>query len=72
MTGAGRVEIYHLGSWGTVCNYYWDNSDASVACRHLGFIGGITVEDDLDLDSADGRIWLSEMQCRSGLWWKLT
>ena len=33
----GRVEICIEQSWTTVCNAYWDNQDASVVCRQLGF-----------------------------------
>ena len=33
----GRLEMFWMNAWGTVCDDMFDNLDASVACRTLGY-----------------------------------
>jgi len=33
----GRLEVYHSGRWGTVCDDSFSNVDARIACNSLGY-----------------------------------
>ena len=64
----GRVEVFHAGQWGTVCDDYWDNKDADVACRMAGYGAG-SVADAGQFRRAHfgegslSKIWLDNLQC---------
>jgi hypothetical protein len=38
---SGRVEVKHNGVWGTVCGTGWDDQDADMLCKSIGFSGGV-------------------------------
>ena len=57
----GRIEILYYGTWGTICDSYFDLDSANVACRRLGFPGAAQVIRSVAPGS--GRIWLNNVQC---------
>lgn len=59
----GRVEVYHNGKWGTVCDDGWGMAEAQVVCRQLNFPGAQSVVIGKDYGQAPGPIWLDDIRC---------
>ena len=56
----GRVKVNYNGEWGTVCDDGWDDTDAGVVCRELGFgSSGISYY----FGQGSGPIWLDSVTC---------
>jgi len=62
----GRVEIYHSGQWGTVCNsYQWSTSNSRVVCHELGYPDARTGIQSSSYGSGSNPqpVWLENVYC---------
>ncbi|XP_024119786.1 scavenger receptor class A member 5 [Oryzias melastigma] len=59
----GRVEVFHEGRWGTVCDDVWDKKDGDVVCRMLGFREAAGVHGTGHFGRGSGLIWMDDVAC---------
>lgn len=60
----GRVEICFNGDWGTVCDDFWSDDDATVVCRQLGIsTPGAFAVGNAYFGSGEGDIVLDDVGC---------
>ena len=72
----GRVEIFFLGQWGTVCGnsyysyiygygyvYSWDLADATVVCHQLGYLRAVEAPGYATFGAGSGPSWYSNVGC---------
>ncbi|XP_052007451.1 galectin-3-binding protein A-like [Xyrauchen texanus] len=64
LPSSGRVEVYHDGQWGSVCDDGWELAEAQVVCRQLGFPGAVSATAGGQYGEGSGPIWLDDVNCK--------
>ena len=59
----GRVEVFLLDQWGTVCDYNWDVVDAIVVCRQLDNLQAVEAPRYAAFGAGSGPSWYSSVHC---------
>lgn len=59
---SGRLEVFHSGQWGTVCDDFFNDTDAGVACRQMGWDDGVRAN-FLQFPEGTGTIWMDNLMC---------
>ena len=57
------MEVNYNGEWGTVCDDGWDDTDAGVVCRQLGFESSGTAIGSAGFGQGSGPIWMDNITC---------
>ena len=59
----GRLEVKYNGTWGSVCSEGWDQNDAKVVCRQLGY-STVDIVKYTGNKKGPEKIWISGAQCK--------
>ncbi len=58
----GQLYVWYRGEWGTVCDDFFTDTAASLACLQLGFTGGGDALHGAPWGAGSGPIWMDDVQ----------
>ncbi|XP_061756631.1 deleted in malignant brain tumors 1 protein-like isoform X1 [Nerophis ophidion] len=60
---SGRLEVFHAGTWGTVCDDHWSHTNADVVCQELGCGSALASKKSAIFGEGTGQIWMDDVEC---------
>ncbi|TNN82561.1 Deleted in malignant brain tumors 1 protein [Liparis tanakae] len=60
---SGRMEIYHDGQWGTICDDRWGMQEATVVCQELSCGSALSIKYNAHFGRGQGQVWLDDVDC---------
>lgn len=60
---SGRVEIFHDGMWGTVCDDKWGMQEVAVTCRELNCGTSVAAKYKSFFGRGHDQVWLDDVDC---------
>ncbi|XP_059212017.1 scavenger receptor cysteine-rich type 1 protein M130-like [Centropristis striata] len=60
---SGRVEVYHDGQWGAICDDRWGMQEAAVVCREMNCGTALSVKYKSFFGRGQDQIWLDDVEC---------
>ncbi|XP_052763290.1 deleted in malignant brain tumors 1 protein-like [Mya arenaria] len=62
-SSTGRVEVFYMGKWGTICDDLFDNQDSQVLCAMMGYSIGRVNKSSYNNFYGDGNTVIDDLEC---------